>query len=118
LTSNFTGAHLKDYSILVSVSANGVLRVWDCLSRTCLQEVSIMDLIDPEITSDPSQGVVMEAVCLDTAPFDLLVTTGQVDPNALGLTIGVGVTVRVGRHRSWNVSRLPPHRLTLPLSVG
>lgn len=64
-----------------------------------------MSLIDPEISSDPSQGVVMEAVCLDTAPFDLLVTTREVDPNALGLTIALGVTVRVGRERTWNVRR-------------
>jgi hypothetical protein len=72
-----------------------------------------MSLIDPEIASDPSQGVVMEAICLDTAPFDLLVTTGQVDPNALGLTIALGVTVRVGRDRSWNVCPPPSSFLTV-----
>lgn len=66
-----------------------------------------MSLIDQEIASNPSQGVVMENICLHTSPFDLLVTTTEANPshvNALGLAIGVGVTVRVGRERSWNVS--------------
>ena len=91
------------------MSADGILRVWDCLSRTCLQTVSVMSLIDQEIASDPAQGVVMENICLHTSPFDSLVTTKEVDPNnvnALGLAIAVGVTVRVGRIRSWNVSFL------------
>lgn len=79
-----------------------------------------MSCIDQEIASNPSQGVVMENICLHTSPFDSLVTTSEADPsnvNALGLAIGVGVTVRVGRIRSWNVSIYFHHYFLLLYSL-
>ena len=36
---------MRDRSISVAVTADGVLRVWDCLSRYCLKQFPLLSLI-------------------------------------------------------------------------
>jgi hypothetical protein len=39
------GSHLRDSSIAVAYTADGCLSVWDCLSRVCLQKVTVLELL-------------------------------------------------------------------------
>jgi hypothetical protein len=57
-----TGSHLRDSSIAVVYTADGCLRVWDCLSRTCLQKISVLELLG--LTGQERGGVSVEGVHL------------------------------------------------------
>lgn len=55
------GSHLRDLSILVAVNADGVLRVWDCLSRYCLKQFPMLSLLQDDIGE---QDAIMEGIYL------------------------------------------------------
>ena len=54
------GSHLRDSSVAVAYTADGSLSVWDCLSRRCVQRVTVLELLS--LAGGSEGGISIEGI--------------------------------------------------------